>query len=181
MKTYVVIYQNEAYFFEYWAECKIFIEGKDNILFKGFTNQEEIKKFVDSNIKKQIDLSQTDVSYIIYVEKVLPNKKKTYQTLILKNSDICKKFTIPRKKDEIGELIGIQKALTYLIQEGETRAIIVYDFDGVEMWANHSWKPKRPDAKEYVNFIDKTEKSIAIDFLKVDKESEFYQNVITCN
>lgn len=52
-KIYVVIYDNQVFHFERWSECSDFIKGKKNVRFRSFTDENEIKSFVDSNIKKR--------------------------------------------------------------------------------------------------------------------------------
>lgn len=180
-KFYVAIYENEISEYSNWDECKKFVEGKKNIKYKGFTNELEAKKFIDSNVKPVIPFTLTDVLYV-YVDGsryVQPNKEiiYSYGLCAVKNNKIIHESNGTACDKEVakmyqigGELTGALKGVEYAISLGEKRVIIVYDYFGVEMWANGSWSvdKQNPFVKDYVKQMTNFMKEINIDFVHVN-------------
>lgn len=180
-KFYVAIYENEIKEFTSWDECKAFVEGKKNIKYKGFTDELEAKKFIDNNVKPVIPFTLIDVLYA-YVDGsrfVQPNKEiiYSYGLCAVKNGKIIHESNGTSSDKEVakmyqvgGELTGALKGVEYAISLGEKRVIIVYDYFGVEMWANESWSVDKQNVfvKDYVEQMKKYRKEINIDFVHVN-------------
>lgn len=184
-KRYVAIYQNEVYTFDKWKDCQAFVADKKDIKFKGFTDDMDIKKFIDDNIKKVINVDMKDTLYA-YVYGMRYNYKDDYlfgwsytllrnHQIIYSSSGIGDDCKIVRRYKTTGEIAAIMNAIEYALSQNEKRIIILFDFLGAEMWANGSWKPKTEDISNYVEFMQQAKKRMAIDFVKVNKQDEGYQ------
>jgi ribonuclease HI len=66
-----------------------------------------------------------------------------------------------------GEIFGSVAAIKKAIELGLKTINIYYDYMGIEMWANGSWKTNTTGTKAYANFIREAEKKISISFTKV--------------
>lgn len=180
-KFYVAIYENEVYEFDAWTPCKLFVESKRNIKYKGFTSKMDAKAFIDNNVKQPIPFTLTDVLYA-YVDGsrfVHANGEIVYSYglcavqngLIVheENGMACDK-EVAKMYQVGGELTGALKGVEFALSRGEKRVIIVYDYFGVEMWANGSWSVDKqtPFVKDYVAKMKAYHEKINIDFVHVN-------------
>lgn len=180
-KFYVAIFENEVYEFNNWPACKEFVEGKKNIKYKGFTDKMEAKAFIDNNIKQPIPFTLSDVLYA-YVDGsrlVQSNGEIIYSyglCAVLNGSIIHEEGGMACDKEVAkmyqigGELTGALKGVEFAMSRGEKRVVIVYDYFGVEMWANGSWSVDKqtPFVKNYVAKMNKYKARINIDFVHVN-------------
>lgn len=178
-KIYIAIYENKNYEFETWGECKDFIDGKKNVIYRGFTTIEDAQEFILKNIKKVLPFDMKDVMYA-YVDGSLSKldtgeKIYGYGLCVIKNGNILYEdcgASVDQETAESyqigGELLGALKGVEYAISKGEGRVIIVYDYMGIEMWANGTWIPKKRFVEEYVKKMQKYMNQINIDFIHVN-------------
>lgn len=185
-KTYVAIYQNQVYTFDNWGDCKTFVEDKgDNVRFKSFVDEIDIKAFVDQNIKKNLDNHLKDVLYAyVYGMRYTINKEYIHGWSYLlvrngqkefENAGLGNDSKIAVRYHVNGEIAGVINAIEYAMANQEKRIIIYYQFLGIEMWANGSWKPKKEEYINYTKFIKEAKKKIAIDFIPVNQENFWYK------
>lgn len=180
-KFYVVIFQNEIHQFTDWPSCKAFVDGKPNIKYKGFTDKMEAKKFIDNNVKQPISFTLNDVLYAYIDGSRLVKKDGTiiysYGLCAVLNGQIIHEEcgmacdeNVAKMYQIGGELTGAIKGVEYALKQGEKRVIIVYDYFGVEMWANGSWSVEKqgPFIREYVDKMNQFKKKINIDFVHVN-------------
>ena len=173
-KFYVAIYKNKSYVFEQWNECKNFIDNKDDVRFKSFTSMEDAKKFVDANIKKQVSLQNVPIIYPYgFLFEKDGKKVLSYSFIVEFNNDVIFKKTKYNNKpfsNYPAELYSVIEALELLIENHYNHAIIAYNFLGIEMWTNGSWKPKNKNIENYVKKMQTLKSKINYDFLHIDKE-----------
>lgn len=180
-KFYVVIFQNEIYEFTDWPTCKSFVEGKQNVKYKGFTDKMEAKKFIDNNVKQPISFTLNDVLYAYIDGSRLIQKNGeiiySYGLCAVLNGQIVHESCGMACDKEVakmyqigGELTGALKGVEFALSRGEKRVIIVYDYFGVEMWANGSWNVDKQNdfVKAYVSKMNELKKKINIDFVHVN-------------
>lgn len=73
-----------------------------------------------------------------------------------------------RYRQVAGELKATKEAIKWAINAKKFSKIhIFYDYNGIENWANYSWKANDSITKEYVDFIQKNSDLITITFSKV--------------
>ena len=180
-KFYVAIFENEVFEFTTWPECKEFVEGKKNIKYKGFTDKMVAKTFIDSNVKPPIPFTLTDVLYA-YVDgsRLVQDNGDiiySYGLCAVKNGNIIHEESGMACDKEVakmyqigGELTGALKGVEFAMGQNEKRVVIVYDYFGVEMWANGSWSVEKqtPFVKEYVKKMSDYHERINIDFVHVN-------------
>lgn len=180
-KFYVVIFENEIHQFNDWPSCKTFVTGKPNIKYKGFTDKLEAKKFIDNNVKQPIPFDLNDVLYA-YVDGsrfIQKDESIIYSyglcavmnnTIVHEESGMACDKEVAKMYQIGGELTGALKGVEFAIERGEKRVIIVYDYFGVEMWANGSWSVEKqsPFVKSYVSKINGYKTKINIDFVHVN-------------
>lgn len=181
-KKYVVLYENKVYEYDVWSACKAFIEGKKNVKYKSFDNALSMKEYIDKNIKKNIDPDLNDVVYAFVQGAALPKDASipftTYGAVLTLNGNIIKTLSgsverIPNLQDFLpGELTAALFAIQYAIQRGYPRIIVVYNYLGTEMYANHSWRPKNTYYANYIKLCDESRKSINIDYLALDRSRQ---------
>ena len=179
-KIYIAIYENKDYKFETWTECKEFVENKKNIIYRGFTNTQDAQEFIFKNIKRDIPFDLKDVLYM-YVDGSFGYQKndKVYgwgicgvknEKVIYQNCGADKEADALKSNQIAGELKAALIAIEDAIKMNEPRVILVYDYMGIEMWANGSWKPKedKPFVLDYVKKIKSFSKRINIDFKHIN-------------
>lgn len=152
-KIYVVIFNNEVKRFKEWKEAEKFIKGKQGCKYRGFSSEEEAQNYININVKgktsSQALKCQTDIKGNVFLIK---DGKKT---------QIGKVDTVlPIERELTGTLLGIKEA----INRKEEQIVIEYKNQGVEMWANGTWKTNKPYTINYQNEINNLKKYINIDF-----------------
>lgn len=181
-KIYIAIYENKAHKFDDWASCKQFIEKKKNIVYKGFTSVSESQEFIAKNIKKDIPFDLKDTLYMYVDGSVLKLKDETkvygYGVCGVKNNEIVYEDCGYRSGDKTaesyqigGELLGALNGVEKAISLGEKRVIIVYDYFGIEMWANGTWKGKQGFVQDYIKKMNEYKEQINIDFVHVNSHT----------
>lgn len=176
-KVYVAIYNNQIFHFDNWSECKLFITGKKNVRFRSFTDGNEMKLFIDNNVKKEVAYDIEDVLYA-YIKGDFTDSLKergVYSLRLVKNGKILYKInkTVTFNKKDYPELYAVKKAVNIALKLKESRIIIIYSFLGIEMWANGSWKPKCESVGDYLFYLQQVRQDIVIDFLKSKSDSHY--------
>lgn len=70
-----------------------------------------------------------------------------------------------------GEILGCTKAIEKAIDLGLSSLIVLYDYEGIEKWANGSWKTNKIGTVAYKEFINRAKTKIDIEFQKVKAHS----------
>jgi hypothetical protein len=66
-----------------------------------------------------------------------------------------------------GEILGAQRAITEAIALGLKEINVYYDYQGIESWADGSWKRNKKGTVQYYEFVQEAKKLIGINFYKV--------------
>ena len=185
-KKYVVLYENKVYEYDVWSACKAFIEGKKNVKYKSFDNALSMKEYIDEAEAALLHTyNRYQVNDVVYafvqgaaLPKDAPIPFTTYGAVLTLNGNIIKTLSgsverIPNLQDFLpGELTAALFAIQYAIQRGYPRIIVVYNYLGTEMYANHSWRPKNAYYANYIKLCDESRKSINIDYLALDRSRQ---------
>ena len=75
-----------------------------------------------------------------------------------------------------GEIEGAMRAITEAIKLGLPEITIYYDYMGIQMWAEGSWKRNKTGTVAYYDFIQEAKKKIKIKFVKVKAHSNILLN-----
>lgn len=154
-----------------WDECKNQVSGFSGAVYKSFTTKQEAEAFIQDT-PKMIDIpglvAYVDGSYNIKTQEygygcVLIDGNQVIKTDFGKghNQDYCS------MRNVAGEILGSEVAIDYAINHGYEAIYIYYDYEGIEKWANGSWKANKEGTQRYQQFIKEKREKIAIQFIKV--------------
>lgn len=76
-----------------------------------------------------------------------------------------------------GEIYATMSAINQAIKDGIPNITILYHYVGVERWATGEWQAEAEVAKRYLKYLEQAQKYIQIQYLKIDKEDEDYQQL----
>lgn len=170
-KFYAVKEGRKTGIFSTWAECEQQVKGFKGAIYKSFSTQQEALTFLN-NQPQQI----TSEGLIAYVDGSYNVKTQEYGygCVLLYGQSVIEKFNGKgASKDYVtmrnvaGEIIGSEMAIRYALQHGYPFICIYYDYEGIEKWANGSWKANKVGTKAYQRFIEESRQNIDISFVKV--------------
>lgn len=112
--------------------------------------------FVDGSYSPNIDGKQKyGFGAIIFTEK---NKKNKLYKGFVKGKFI-------ESRNVAGEIEGVKEVILWSIDNNIKKVTIYYDYEGIEKWANGSWKSKKPISIDYARFIQEKSNMIEIEFV----------------
>ena len=74
---------------------------------------------------------------------------------------------LAKQRNVGGELRSAMFSMQMAIEKGYKDLIIMYDYEGIEKWANKTWRAKNKYTQAYRNFVDEMRNYINIEFHKV--------------
>lgn len=141
-------------------------------------NSDDFNDMVD---KKIVELKENESIAFVDGSYDTENEKSGFGAIIIsygKTKDtLYKAFTKNLDKAFISlrnvaaELEGVKEAINWAIQYKKEKISIFYDYNGIELWADGSWKANNRITKEYVAFIKEKRNQINIEFIKVKAHS----------
>ena len=187
MKKYYAVREgkNKGIFFS-WDECKKQVYGYKGAEYKSFKSLDEAenylngKKSVNQIYGEKIDEELKEkLTVLAYVDGSFSNRLKKYSFgCVMIESDKETEFYSIGKNDNLtsmrnvaGELLGSMEAIKWAVKSGYKKIIIHYDYTGIEYWAKGEWKTNKEGTKDYKKFIDKMNKKIDIEFIKIEAHS----------
>lgn len=183
-KYYAVKSGRKTGVFESWNACKAQIHGYSGAVYKSFENYDDACAFVEGQKKKKVerDHSNTVRAYVdgSYFKE---EGKYSYGCVILYNGKEVRLKGVGTNEEYAsmrnvaGELLGAMEAVKWANSNGHDSIIIYHDYEGIERWANGSWKANKEGTREYVEFIKEYRNHLDIDFEKVAAHSgDFYND-----
>lgn len=176
-KIYVGIDEGVPIRFETWNECQTYLKLHPNMIVKSFTNNEAAQHFNNVNVHRN-SLSDVLIGYIPY--KSLNGKSTDIAYFLLENNKVL-------GKEELGTLVKLPywerelKIVVRIIEKAiemkEERVAVIYNNQGVELWANGSWKTSKPQTVSYKEKIDELSLKINITFVKYDNLKNIDENI----
>lgn len=76
-----------------------------------------------------------------------------------------------------GEIYATMSAINQAIKDDIPNITILYHYVGVERWATGEWQAEAEVAKRYLKYLEQAQKYIQIQYLKIDREDEDYQQL----
>ena len=76
-----------------------------------------------------------------------------------------------------GEIYATMSAINQAIKDNIPNITILYHYVGVERWATGEWQAEAEVAKRYLKYLEQAQKYIQIQYLKIDREDEDYQQL----
>lgn len=159
-----------------WEECRKNVIGFAGAVYKSFESLKEAEDWLaQSGERKEIPKDVKENEVLAYVDGSFLEKVPAYgygAVLLTKNGKETKKgFGDNRKwlplRNVAGEILGVITAVSWALKKKYKKINIVYDYSGLEHWANNEWKTNTAVTKHYRSFIQKSRKKIDIEFFKV--------------
>lgn len=170
MKFYAVQQGHTPGVYLTWSTCEAQVKGYPGAKFKSFPTREEAQAFVNNEVKTASSGSppgpDEDSSLVhIWVDgSCMADKEGALQLgwgylVIRANQEIHRANgnDIPREaqrhRNVAGEIMAVLKAMAWCQEQGIAAAKIYYDYQGLESWANGSWKTNTPFTQAYAETV----------------------------
>lgn len=170
-KFYAVKNGRKTGIFLTWTECEQQVKGFKGALYKSFSTKEEAMSFLTDQPKVMSDdglIAYVDGSYNVKTHEY------GYGCVLLHGQSVIEQFNGKGDSEDYvtmrnvaGEIIGSEMAIRYAMKHGYQLICIYYDYEGIEKWANGSWKANKVGTKAYQRFIEESRQNIDISFVKV--------------
>ncbi|MCM1158227.1 MAG: ribonuclease H family protein [Bacteroidales bacterium] len=173
-----------------WEDCRAQVEQFSGAAYKGCGTIAEAEDFIrkagedgagfpqEERAKQEEAESRqvsTDSHLVAYVDGSYEHGIMRYaygcvlvfpeEEILLKGSGQEEDYVTMR--NVAGEILGSECAVNWALEHGYRAVTIYYDYEGIEKWANGSWKANKPGTKRYQAFIAEKRKAIEITFKKV--------------
>lgn len=178
-KYYAVKKGRETGIYETWEECKASVDGYSAAIYKSFLTKEEAEDFMSDSVQKDKMPSANPKEPYAFVDGSFNPSTKVYgyggflfadgKKYVLQGSGTEPKLV--EMNNVSGELAGSMAAITKAIELGLERLDIYYDYMGIEMWANGTWKRNKAGTKAYYDFMQSVKEKLDIRFVKVEGHS----------
>lgn len=186
MKYYAIKNGRKTGIFETWDECKKYVIGYKNAIYKSFLTLEEANNFLNDQPLKEINYDlptfYVDGSYDInsgaysYGGILLIDGKEDFK---FNKAFDCDEFSISRNVS--GEIFGAMFAINIALGREYKEINICYDYIGIEMWYKSLWKANTDIALMYANFRDEIKDKIKINFIKIKSHTNNkYNDLADC-
>jgi len=194
-KFYAVKKGRQTGIFETWEECKKNTTEYKNAVFKSFKTLDEAKSFLNDEIKEdnnikyhssedEIFVSLGKDEMLAYVDGSYDNEIKYFSSggIMFYNGE-SESFKFASNDESLitmRNVSGEVKAAMFVIQKAVDMKMksvtIYYDYNGIEMWANGSWKTNNHLTKAYREFCIEMYKKLDIHFVKVESHTNIKYN-----
>lgn len=170
-----------------WAECEKRVKGKSGAKYKKFTSEKDARDFLKGLATEdtiELDFDKIpDGHAICYVDGSynVETNEYGYGICCLNHDgywiDKGKGKCLYGGRNVEGEVAAAYNAIKYIIDNKlYTSVVIVYDYEGVGKWADHSWKANKPYTIAYAEFIEKAKECISITLKHVDGHTGNFGN-----
>lgn len=195
-KFYAVKIGNKPGIYTSWEECKEQISHFKGARYKSFESEEEAKKYMNQEAvvhtkENPIDLSKLDIyaftdgsydkatrvcGWGSYIIQKFPDGAQ----LDTQITGWCEMKEDDNTRNITGELRAVMDTLNYCHEHKIQEITIIYDYQGVECWANNEWKTNKPITTTYKKYIDdaRDKWGMTINFIKVKGHSNVEGNEI---
>jgi ribonuclease HI len=162
-----------------WNTCSQMVNNISGALYKGFATLDEAIEYMDLNEPaKNAKDNYYKIPYA-YVDGSFNAKTKTYgYGVIIMDEETSYEFSDSGNDKDMcsmqnvaGEILGAQRAITEAIALGLKEINVYYDYQGIESWADGSWKRNKKGTVQYYEFVQEAKKLIGINFYKVKAHS----------
>lgn len=162
-----------------WDACKKQVGGFSGAVYKSFSSKEEAEAFIS---EKEVTLDQEGL--IAYVDGSFNIKTHEYGygCVLIDGQTVVKELygkgnheDYVNMRNVAGEIFGSEVAIQYAIEQQYPAVYIYYDYEGVQKWAEGTWKANKIGTQRYQAIIKEFRKKINIQFIKVLAHSgDFY-------
>lgn len=185
-KYYAVKKGRKTGIYETWEACKAAVHGYSAAVYKSFSTKEEAEKFMMDSLQKEegasanieVNAKNPKEPYAFVDGSFNPNTKiygyggflkANGEKYVLQGSG--NRPELVEMNNVSGELAGAMAAVTKAIELGLEQLDIYYDYMGIEMWANGTWKRNKTGTMAYYDFMQTAKEKLKIHFIKVEGHS----------
>lgn len=179
-QSMVIGYPNAVYkSFEDPHEAMDFLVGektsvrKDKKLDKVENIDDEVlDKDRDENYEFTIDKDTIEA----YVDGSFDASQKKYGSggVLIKNGKVIDSFSKEGKnldsvsmRNVAGEIEASMYAMEYCVDNGYSKLVLYFDYNGIEKWCTGEWKANKKGTKNYKKFYDEISDKLEVKFVKV--------------
>lgn len=179
-QSMVIGYPNAVYkSFEDPHEAMDFLVGektsvkKDKKLDKAEDIEDEVlNKDIDENYEFTIDKDTIEA----YVDGSFDASQKKYGSggVLIKNGKVIDSFSKEGKnldsvsmRNVAGEIEASMYAMEYCVDNGYSKLVLYFDYNGIEKWCTGEWKANKKGTKDYKKFYDEISDKLEVKFVKV--------------
>lgn len=187
-KYYAVRAGKKPGIYRSWDACKAVVHGYQGAVYKSFKTMEEAQAFLTSggentkdsgNIQEAAPSAEDTPKIYAFVDGSYNVATKVYgyggfliyngEKVILKGAGQDAEMAAMR--NVAGEVLGSMAAIQRAVELGLPEITVYYDYMGIEMWADGSWKRNKKGTVAYYDFICSVKDKIRIRFVKVKGHS----------
>ena len=172
-----------------WDECKKNIDGFSGAVYKSFKTKAEAEAFmgasaagktaVHTSSEKKVADEVLDSLPYAFVDGSYNAATKVYgyggflvhdgvREVLQGHDDDAEMASMRNVSGEVG---GSMAAIRRAIELGIKELVIYYDYMGIEMWADGSWKRNKKGTIAYHDYIQSVKNEIKLHFVKVKGHS----------
>ncbi len=158
-------------------------EGPRESLKEGSVSAKECNDIIEEKIGS---LAEDEAIAFVDGSYDTNNECSGYGAIVIYGDGRCKELSRHFDRDQsedfislrnvAAELEGVRAAICEAIADKKKKITIVYDYSGIENWANDSWKANKDITRSYKAFICESKKEISLDFFKVSSHTGVTMN-----
>lgn len=161
-----------------WEDCKRQVDGYSGAVYKSFRTREEAAVYLGYEPMTEADRKKREGNYA-FVDGSYNAASKVYgyggflwhdgKKEILQGAGADEEMASMR--NVAGEVLGSMAAVEKAIELGLTELTIYYDYLGIEMWANGTWKRNKKGTMAYYEYVQSVRDKLKLHFVKVKGHS----------
>lgn len=164
-----------------WSDCKKMVDDFPGAVYKGFTSVAEADAFISGMLPagKEHAAEEKEPEVYAFVDGSFHSVTKVYgyggflvhhgQKEVLQGAGDDAEMAAMR--NVAGEISGAMAAVKKALELGFTELTIYYDYMGIEMWADGSWKRNKKGTIAYYDYMQSVKDKISVKFVKVKGHS----------
>ena len=193
-KYYVVKVGKEPGIYQSWDKCKAMVHGYPGAVYKSFKTLTEAEAFLGNAAEatasksdaKAFIKSKSDTGAVDKVPDIYAFVDGSYNVAtkvygyggflihygtkeVLQGSG--EEEEMASMRNVAGEVLGSMAAIERAVELGLPEITIYYDYMGIEMWADGSWKRNKKGTIAYYDYVNSVRDKIQIHFVKVKGHS----------
>lgn len=135
-------------------------------------DDEVLDKDRDENYEFTIDKDTIEA----YVDGSFDASQKKYGSggVLIKNGKVIDSFSKEGKnldsvsmRNVAGEIEASMYAMEYCVDNGYSKLVLYFDYNGIEKWCTGEWKANKKGTKDYKKFYDEISDKLEVKFVKV--------------
>lgn len=177
-KYYAVKVGKKPGIYRSWDACRAVVHGFPGAVYKSFPTLAEAEAFLGADETESADVRDLPENYA-FVDGSYNGATKVYGyggfLIHGGKKEILQGFgseeEMASMRNVAGEVLGSRAAVEKAVALGLTELTVYYDYMGIQMWAEGSWKRNKKGTIEYYEYMQSVKDQIRIHFVKVKGHS----------